>query len=141
MAVFPKIVGTLEQSMQAATLRHQVIANNLANVNVPGFQASEVSFEERLKQALEPPAAPVQLQGITTDPRHIPIPVVAPPPGAVTPTVNLITTGVMRQDGNNVDAEAEMAKLAANQLWYQALVRSVGDEFSRLRTVIMEGRR
>lgn len=141
MAVFPKIVGTLEQSMQAATLRHQVIANNLANVNVPGFQASEVSFEDQLKQALDRPAAPAQLQGITTDPRHIPIPAAPMTPGPVVPTVNLVANGVMRQDGNNVDPEAEMAKLAANQLWYQALVRSVGDEFSRLRTAIMEGRR
>ncbi|MDB4897680.1 MAG: flagellar basal-body rod protein FlgB [Firmicutes bacterium] len=141
MAVFPKIVGTLEQSMQAATLRHQVIANNLANVNVPGFQASEVSFEDRLKQALDGPAASPQLQGITTDPRHIPIPAVATAPGPVLPMVVPVTNGVMRQDGNNVDPEAEMAKLAANQLWYEALVRSVSDEFNRLRTVITEGRK
>lgn len=141
MAMFPKIIGTLEQSMRAATLRHQVLANNIANVNVPGYQASELSFEERLKQALQEPAQPQGLQGITTHERHIPIGEPRPTAGPVEPVIQSAADGVMRQDGNNVDLEAEMAKLAANQLWYQALVRSVTDEFGRLRTVIMEGRR
>jgi flagellar basal-body rod protein FlgB len=134
-------MGTLEQAMKAAGLRHQVIANNIANVNVPGFRATEVSFEERLKQALQGPVAPATLQGTMADERHIPIGGAQPAPGPVAPMVQPIVTGVMRQDGNNVDIDAEMAKLAANQLWYQALVRSVSDEFDRLRTVITEGRR
>lgn len=141
VALFPKIMGTLEQSVQAATLRHQVIANNIANVNVPGFQASQVSFEEQLKAALagDKPAE-FELQGLTADERHIPFggEAVATP---VQPVVEPNLTGVMRQDGNNVDLETEMAKLAANQLWYQSLVRSMSDEFSRLRTVINDGRR
>jgi flagellar basal-body rod protein FlgB len=138
--VYPKSLGILEQAVKAAGLRHQVIANNIANVNVPGFQASEVSFEEQLQEAMSPQAAETGLQGLTSDPRHIPI----NPSGRATlpvePRVQLAAGGVMRQDGNNVDIEAETAKLAANQLWYQALVRSVEDEFTRLRTAIKEGR-
>lgn len=140
MPGFPKSLGILEQAIKAAGLRHQVIANNIANVNVPGFQASEVTFEEQLQEAMSGQAPEVGLQGLTMDPRHIPI----NPSGRVTvpvePKVQLSTNGVMRQDGNNVDIEAETAKLAANQLWYQALVRSVEDEFTRLRTAIKEGR-
>lgn len=141
VALFPKIVGTLEQSVKAATLRHQVISNNIANVNTPGFQASQVTFEEQLKAALagnQPPE--FELQGITADERHIPIGG-GPVSHQVEPAVELNVGGVMRQDGNDVDLETEMAKLAANQLWYQSLIRSVSDEFSRLRTVINEGRR
>lgn len=140
--MYPKVVGVLEQSLKAAGLRHQVIANNIANVNVPGFQAQEVSFEEQLKVALSTQETPeTGLQGLTADPRHIPINKPQRPTLPVEPSVHLSTTGVMRQDGNTVDIEAENAKLAANQLWYQALVRSVQDEFTRLRTAINEGRR
>lgn len=140
--MYPKVVGVLEQSLKAAGLRHQVIANNVANVNVPGFQAQEVRFEEQLKDALAAQAVtPTGLQGLTADPRHIPINEPVRPSLPVEPSVQLSTSGVMRQDGNTVDVEAENAKLAANQLWYQALVRSVQDEFSRLRTAINEGRR
>lgn len=140
MPMFPKVVGTLEQSMKAASLRHQVIADNIANVNVPGFQAQEVSFEDRLKQALEG-TAPANLQGATAHERHIPIDGTPRHSGPVEPLVRPSPDGIMRQDGNNVDLELEMAKLAANQLWYQTLVRSVADEFTRLRTVITDGRR
>jgi len=140
--MYPKVVGVLEQSLKAAGLRHQVIANNIANVNVPGFQAQEVRFEEQLKDALAAQEVAVTgLQGLMADPRHIPINQPSRPSLPVEPSVQLSTSGVMRQDGNTVDIEAENAKLAANQLWYQALVRSVQDEFTRLRTAINEGRR
>ena len=139
--MYPKVVGVLEQSVKAAGLRHQVIANNIANVNVPGFQASEVTFEEQLRDALQAANTDTGLQGLTADPRHIPINQPFRPSLPMEPGVKLTASGVMRQDGNTVDIEAENAKLAANQLWYQALVRSVQDEFTRLRTAINEGRR
>lgn len=142
MPMFPKVSGTLEQSLKAAGLRHQVIANNIANVNVPGFQAEEVTFEEHLKEALNQEAAtPTGLQGLVAHERHIPINPAQSVRVPVEPRIQSSMSGVMRQDGNNVDIEAEQAKLAANQLWYQSLVRSLQDEFSRLRTAIMEGRR
>ena len=34
-------------------MRHRIIADNIANVETPGFTRSEVAFESRLKQALE----------------------------------------------------------------------------------------
>lgn len=143
MPMFPKIVDTLSLSMKAANLRHQVLSNNIANVNVPNFRGDEVVFEEQLKQALEGARQePAGLRGITMHPLHIPIPS-GTQAGAVSPEPRIVPlqAAQMRQDGNNVDIEDQMARLAANQLWYQALVRSVSDEFNRLRTAITEGRR
>ncbi|HYF95584.1 MAG TPA: flagellar basal body rod protein FlgB [Symbiobacteriaceae bacterium] len=139
--MYPKVIGILEQSVRAAGLRHQVIANNIANVNVPGFQASEVAFEDQLRDALHGSQVQSGLQGLTADPRHIPIHPPSQAPVRVDPRIQVAATGIMRQDGNTVDVEAETAKLAVNQLWYQALVQSVQDEFTRLRTAINEGRR
>lgn len=143
MPMYPKVLGVLEQSMKAANLRHQTIAHNMANVNVPGFQASEVAFEEQLKEALSKGAqgSGHGLQGLTVHERHFLINAPRQTLTPVEPKVRPSAMGLMRQDGNNVDIEAESAKLAANQLWYQALVRSVQDEFTRLRTAITEGRR
>jgi len=46
---------------------HQVymdtIANNLANVNTPGFKASKTSFEDQFSQTMAPGAAPTDLRG------------------------------------------------------------------------------
>lgn len=142
MPVFSKTVGYLEQAMTAANLRHQVIADNIANVNVPNFQAHEVLFEEQLRAAMADPASTAgELSGIVAHPLHIPIGAQATPAsGSVQPLI-VQSDGIYRQDGNTVDIESEQAKLAANQLWYQALVRSVNDEFTRLRTAILDGRR
>lgn len=142
MAQFGKSMGYLLQAMSAANLRHQVIADNIANVNVPQFQAHEVLFEEQLRAAMAGgDQRPKALSGTALHPLHIPINRPTPVnPARVEPQI-VQSQAIYRQDGNTVDMEAEQAKLAANQLWYQALVRSVNDEFTRLRTVITDGRR
>lgn len=43
----------IEYAMHALNTRSEVIANNVANSEVPGFQASRVSFEDQLRQALD----------------------------------------------------------------------------------------
>jgi flagellar basal-body rod protein FlgB len=143
MPQFPRIVDTVQMAMKAANVRHMVLSNNVSNINVPGYQGFEVTFENQLKKALEP--APVQqtmLEGLTTDQRHIPIPQSTTRPSVTSVEPQIVQMAhQMRQDGNNVDIEDQMAKLAANQLWYQALVRSMSDEFNRLRLAITEGRR
>lgn len=142
MPVFGKSMGYLQQAMSAAHLRHQVIADNIANVNVPQFQASEVLFEEQLREAMAGGDQRTKsLSGTVLNPLHIPINRPTPKiPARVEPQI-VQSQAIYRQDGNTVDMEAEQAKLAANQLWYQALVRSVNDEFTRLRTAITDGRR
>jgi flagellar basal-body rod protein FlgB len=139
LAMFPQVVSTMESAMKAAVLRHQVVAHNLANVNVPGYKAAAVSFEEELRAALTPKSGPATLRGRSIDGRHLQIGG-EPSRPPVAPRVVLVAEGPMRQDGNNVDMESQMAQLAANQLWYQALTRSLTDEFSRLRTAIGGGK-
>lgn len=43
----------LENSLNACTLRHQVIADNIANANTPGYRAKAVRWESSLREALE----------------------------------------------------------------------------------------
>ena len=142
MTTFPRIIDTLQLSLQASNLRHQVLSNNIANVNVPRYQGVDVVFEDELRRALEVRTEEGGLRGLTTHDRHLPIPSSAAQHRPVTVGPRLVPlSDRMRQDGNNIDVEDQMAKMAANQLWYQALVRSVSDEFGRLRSAISEGRR
>lgn len=142
MTTFPRIIDTLQLSLQASNLRHQVLSNNIANVNVPKYQGVDVVFEDELRRALEVRVDEDGLRGLTTHERHLPIPSSSVSQGPITVGPRLVPlSDRMRQDGNNIDVEDQMAKMAANQLWYQALVRSVSDEFGRLRSAISEGRR
>lgn len=50
----------LEKSLDAGSLRQQVIANNIANLNTPGYQAQTVAFESELRQAMQDGAEPAR---------------------------------------------------------------------------------
>ncbi|HEY8342537.1 MAG TPA: flagellar basal body rod protein FlgB [Calditerricola sp.] len=137
MQVFQnRMVSTLEQAMNAAMLRQRVIANNLANVETPGFKAADVAFENLLAEALARRGS--SFVGVRTDPRHLPI---GAQGSVVAPRIVPALHTRMRHDGNNVDVDAEMANLSRNALWYQALVQSTQHYLDQLRTVIGEGRR
>ena len=41
-----------EKALDAATLRQQVISNNIANVNTQGFTPSKVNFEDEMKRCM-----------------------------------------------------------------------------------------
>lgn len=144
MALFPRQIDILQRGLEAASLRQAALAHNLANVNTPGFKAQAVSFEGVLQQALEQGAQPPAAMPLTvTSPRHFQVgrPGPALDPARLQATVHQDDSRSARADGNNVDLEAEMAKVAGNQVWYTALGRQVTDEFTRLRLAITEGRR
>ena len=48
-----KGVVLLSKLLDLTATKNKVIANNIANVNTPGFKKSEVSFEKELLKAVE----------------------------------------------------------------------------------------
>jgi flagellar basal-body rod protein FlgB len=127
----------LSKALDASTLRQRVIANNIANADTPGYKSKAVLFEEILKQTLlEDPSTFV---GKRTHPKHIPIGKLSQSSIPSPMVVEHANTWV-QNNGNNVDIEYEMTKMAENQLWYNALVQQTSGYFNKLRDVIKEGR-
>jgi flagellar basal-body rod protein FlgB len=120
----------LEKGLDAAALRQRVIANNVANVDTPMFKRSDVSFEDLLNQQL---GAQAPLQGLRTDPRHIPI---GPQNQFPSPVIVTDTQSVMNNNLNNVDIDYEMASMAANQLRYNVMVQEISSELKRVQTAL-----
>jgi flagellar basal-body rod protein FlgG len=58
--IYPAVSGSL-----AAMRKLDVISNNLANINTPGYKRDKMSFEGVLAGAVSPPAVP---QSMTADP-------------------------------------------------------------------------
>ena len=123
----------LIKGLDAAMLRQQVTAHNLANLNTPGFQRSDVSFEEELARA----KAKSDTKLLRTHEKHFPL----PQDPDLAPRIKTDTTTVRRIDGNNVDLEREMLNLVSNQLRYNAYVQRLNKRFDNWRYVISEGRR
>ena len=124
----------LARGMTAASIRHEVISNNIANVNTPNFRKSAVEFEDLLAREIygdEPEEG--KLQMVRTRDSHMPH---KPLEYHAEPNIVEEMTTIMRTDDNNVDIDIEMATLAKNQLYYNALANQLGSYVSKVRNVI-----
>ena len=122
------------RAMAAASLRHEVLSNNIANVNTPNFKRSHVRFEDLLKQELGLDDD-LLMKVVRTHDRHLPIAF----HGKARAVIEQDATTNMRLDGNNVDIDIEMAEVAKNQLYYSALANALGGHISKLKSVINSG--
>lgn len=125
----------VQNAMNAANLRQQVYANNIANADTPGFKRSDVQFEDLLAQAMnnQGTGALGQAQipiGGTQSPLNL--------AGAVSvqPTVVTDTTSAVDSNGNNVNIDDEMVSLAENQLRYNSLAQDLSLRLGMLKTAI-----
>lgn len=130
-----KMVNRLGTGLGKATLRHEVLSNNLSNFNTPGFKRSDVQmnpgFSALLTQAVNTPLR-------RTDQRHLP-----GGAGAAAQPFTVVNdqSHSMRNDGNNVDPDREKVLLLENQLYYDSLIEAVTRKLGQIRSVIGEGRR
>jgi flagellar basal-body rod protein FlgB len=106
----------LARLMDAASLRNEVIAHNVANVNTPGHLCLTVQFEDAFAQALASGNGTRALQ--------------------VTPQVVAGGGGVTRTDGNNVDIDLEMNKIAKNSLLYEFCAQVMAVQIAQQRSAI-----
>lgn len=121
----------LSRGMSAANLRHEVISNNIANINTPKFKKSDVVFETLLARELGLDKES-RLEVVRTHDRHLPIPVQERAEAAVV----MDNSTVMRTDKNNVDIDKEMANLAKNQIYFNAMTKEMGSFIQRIKTTI-----
>lgn len=128
-------ISLLERGLNTASLRHQVIADNLANVDTPGYKRKEVAFEDQLISVLEKGTG---IKGVITHPKHIPIGISSP--DEVVPRVSTQEDQEYRNDKNNVDIDREMAVMAKNTLWFEAMLTQISSKLSGLKNTIREVR-
>lgn len=125
------ILNILEKGLDASSLRQKVLADNVANVDTPGFKRSDVSFQEVLGQALGEENSTTGLLLKRTSPQHLP----GSNENAVTGVVQEQNTS-LRNDGNNVDIDREMANVAENGIYYNSVTRAISAEIALLRAAI-----
>ena len=101
MQLFDNTELGLQRAIEGAGMRQQVLAQNIANANTPGYRRKDVDFHDALRAAM----------------------------GERTPALQDVSFSVQtdqsatRADGNGVDIDVESANLAENGLEYQALVQ------------------
>jgi len=116
--LFGSHLGNLERSLDRTTLRQGLIANNIANVNTPGYKRKDVDFGIELNKSMGDSGT--QLIGNDADIKT--------------------TYGSNRRDGNSVDLEGEVVHMAETENRYRLLSEMTTRYFNGLKSVIREGR-
>jgi len=109
----------LERSLDAHLVRHNRLAGDIANVETPGYRASDRGFEAEMAQAL------------TRDPE----PGQTPP----LPAVEATQAPDAAPGSDRVDLDRAMSELAANAGGYSAAARLAGRRLAMLRQVVADG--
>ena len=119
-------INVLDKAADAAWLRNDAIANNIANADTPGYKRQDVSFETELARAI----GSSRYESMDAKVADLKL-------GQITPSVYTDAADhSYRLDGNNVDVDVEEANLAENQIRYYTLLDSMSQEFSRIKMVL-----
>ena len=135
MNTFARNVDLLHRAMDVNTVRRNVIANNIANVDTPGFKRSFVNFESELKRALESEKQKPALELTLSNPDHIPNWKERDYRDVQIRRVLDYTT-TYNNSGSNVDPEQEFMLATENQMLYSLFAQAAAFEFSQINQVL-----
>lgn len=113
--------GLVSLALDAAVLRQQALAQNIANANTPGYRPLRVSFEARVQEL-------VAADGL-----------VEAPDAGRRPQFRPILE--LAEEGAQVALDTEVAKLADNTLHHQVLLKALSKHLALIGTAINEGKR
>jgi len=135
MNSFARTVDLLHRAMDASVVRRSVIANNMANADVPNFKRSVVNFESELKRALDSEKQKPALELKMTHEKHIPNHKDRDYRDVQIRRV-LDYTSTYNNNGNNVDPEQEFMLATQNQMSYMLFAQAADFEFGQINQIL-----
>jgi len=125
--VFEKIrIPVFAKFLDVSATRQKTIAQNMANIQTPGYKAKDIDFEKVLENQKS-----LASQLAKTDSRHL--------SGRFQEKKSYIVednSPELKSGVNNVDVDKEMVKSAENQLYYMANAKILAGKFKALRSSI-----
>ena len=125
-------IPVLEQVVDFAQSRHEVLAGNIANMDTPGYRVRDLSpevFERRLKEAIASKESgrptPVAFDGANSRQSRL---------SEVSDSVK----GILYHDDSNDSLEQQVAELSKNQMQHSLALSIMTSQFRLLQTAISE---
>lgn len=118
-----KSINLLEIMLDVSATKHKVIANNIANINTPGYKKMEVSFAEQLEKVIKDTSVSKF--------------------DAFQPKIVVSKEGTnvaIRNDGNNVDMDKEVSALMKNTLSYNVYTQLLAKKMELVKSAIENSR-
>ena len=133
-SLFDGTIAALQKTLNIGSLRHKVLTSNIANIDTPNYKAFEVVMEDELKKNNRS-AGPIEL--VRTSSRHL--------SGRHSSSNEIEIKTVdsagnnFRADGNTVDLDRTMGKLAENTILYRSAAQIIKMKFQGLKNAIQGG--
>ncbi len=125
---FPGVSKALDLTWR----RNEAITSNIANAETPGYRAVDLNFTSELQRAFAEGEESANLK--TTSAKHMDI--------SSSGEAHLMPdySGVTKADGNNVDIDIQMARLAYNSGKYSTASNIIRKQLSLLKNAIRDAR-
>lgn len=121
--IFGNTIPMAQKSLDYLWKKQEITADNIANVDTPGYKKKHITFEEVYRRKLRGADAandPQEMRrAIQSSKYHV-----------------FERSDAARVDGNNVNMDVETTTLARTTLQYQYLLQSVNSDITRYRAVI-----
>jgi len=137
--IFGNTINLLGKSVDLRAKNQNLIASNIANAETPNFIPKSLSFDAELQSALQN-GLNGQRSHTVPHPRHIPVRNAGSSLNSVTGKIIETPSKMPGKDGNAVELENEMGKMAENQIMFNASVQLLTKKFEGLRSAIKEGK-
>ena len=139
--IFSNTIELLGKSVDLRAKNQNLIAANIANAETPNFVPTTLAFDQELQGALKSGQSRHQT---TSAPhaRHIPLRG-AGSGGSIHSVSGQVVESPAKtpgKDGNAVELENEMGRMAENQIMFNASVQMLSKKFEGLRNAIKEGK-
>ena len=129
MESIDNIISIYKRALDASSVRNRVITENIANAQTPGYTARRVDFDKYMESA----GNIGKINMVSTSRKHF---AQSKQNGAVEIEKSRHRS---RADGNNVDQDLEMTKLAENTIIYKTATELLSRKFKMLKMAIDEG--
>ena len=129
--IFDTTISGLERQMDLTYARNQALTSNIANATTPQYRAVDVNFGLELERAFNKAEEPL----LRTNKNHMDVSSLEGPHTVAD------YSGVTRADGNNVDLDLQMGRLASNSSAYGGAVNLIRKKLGLIRTAIREAGR
>lgn len=113
----------IKSALDLSNLRQDTISSNLSNINTPDYKANRVVFENHLKDARD------GMNLNKTNNNHI-------NPLDSMGIIEKQNNRSVKDNGNDVDVDFEMAELAANNIYYDSVVSQLNAKYKMMRNAI-----
>lgn len=126
----------LEAFMQLTTARQEILSQNVANANTPGFLGQEIPIPKNFSDFVKSSSSSNGISLTVTNSKHL----TGSKPKIKFKSYIDPDAGSLKPNGNNVDLATQAKKTSQNAVLYETALKAYNGTSSLIETAVSKGR-